>query len=371
MAEFLTKKEKELIRRRCYEKWLSNADILTLLPLISGKGFVTDRQVQEIKIPSRTQYERNNYFFSEVLLRLTRDKYTELINILKDDDKHKAFAHEFANILEISLTKLAGPTKSTPPEGISQHKMQTDDEVVAGCNLKRSKHLSVDTYGTQKMSKSGRGKGIVFIIANFTKELKGYNTDIICITEFFKERLGYDVFTDVGGISLVDIKKCDLLKVLPKMKELVELNQQYDRFYMFVLSHGHENGILGIDDQFITLEDILRPFQHDQMKSMKNFPKLFFIQACRGTNYTKVAGGSHSKLKAQHLTPIEADQMTCYAVTESNFSFVDDFSGSLFIKEVIKCFEKYYNSTEDIGVIMREVKHNIAHSEWRYEADGK
>ena len=371
MDNFLTTKEKKEIKTRCYEEWLSSADALTLLPLLSGKGFLNDRQEQEIKLPTRTQYEQNDYFFCNILLRLTRDKYIQLIHILKDDDKHKAFAHEFAKILEVSLTKRTGPTSSDPPEEIVEHTMETDGEVTsAGFNFKNPKRPSVDSYGTKKMSRSGRGNGIVFIIANFTDELQGYKTDIICITEFFKEKLGYDVFTEIGGIRLENVTKDKLLEALPKMQGLVDLNGNYDRFYMFVLSHGDENGVLGCDWQSIPVKDIVRPFQHDQMKSMKDFPKLFFIQACRGTNFTEVAG-HHSQLKAQQLIPIEADQMLCYAVTESNFAFVFHKKGSLFVKEVMKAFIKYYDSSEDIGVIMREAKYNIAHSEELFLADGK
>ena len=116
----------------------------------------------------------------------------------------------------------------------------------------------------------------------------------------------------------------------------------------------------------------MRPFQHDQMKSMKGFPKLFFIQACHGTVYAKAAVGSTSKPKAQQLLPTEDDQMVWYSVTGSNFSIVCDTRGSLFIIEVVKAFKKYYKTLEDIREIMREAEQNIAHNcKWRYEANGK
>ena len=359
---FLTKNENKEIRKQCFQAWGTNADARALVPLLSGRGFLTDSQEQAINLDTRTLNYANNYFFMEILIKLTRNKYIELIHILKDDDKHKVFAHEFANILKVSLTKMAGSTHSDPSEEVREHTMEMDGEAFsAGMNFNGP---TVASYGAKEMTKSGEGKGIVFIIANFTQTLEGYKTDIVCITQFFRKKLGYDVHV------YQNVTKDELFEALPRMKGLVE-NGNCDRFYLFVLSHGNENGVLGIDEQVIPVKDIVKPFQHDQMKSMKGFPKLFFIQACRGDNYTKVAGGGHSKMKAQQLIPIEADQMVCYSVTECNVSIVHNKKGSMFIQNVIKGFEKYYNSTEDIGVIMREVKHNIANDRWHYEADGK
>ena len=400
MEVFLTKKEKQLITRRCYEEWLTNADVLTLLPVLMEKNFVHESDVQRIRNPIFTRYEKNDYFFSNILLRLTRDQWKEFIHILEGGDKqNKAFAYEFANILEVSLTKTAEPTKSTPLERYSQHDIWDEEVTTAAISLNGSKNLSgdryerkemsgrgsgvthasinlegsqnhsVDSYGTKELSRNGRG--IVFIIANFTDELEGYKTDIISIRGFFRRMLGYDVLTKVGDFSLMDITKDELHRGLRKIQSYVDSDGNYDRFYLFVLSHGDEDGILGSDLKSIPVEQIVRSFQHDQMISMKHYPKLIFIQACCGTNYVQTSGGATSKPKVRQFTPTEADVMLCSSVTESNFSFVFHNSGSLFISEVLKAFKKYVNTTEDIGVIMREVKHNIAHRELSYKADGK
>ena len=369
MANFLTEEEKNLIKERCYENWLSNAEALTVLPLLSGKGFLHQMDEEYIKNPACEAYLKNDYLFIKVMLKQTRNKWEELIDILQNDDKHKVFAHAFATILKVPLSIMAGPTRS---EGISQQNMEMEVVTPAGITLTGPKNRSVDSYGTKKKSKSGRGKGIVFIIANFTDDLQEYRTDIVCIREFFKEELGYDVFTEIDGISLENVTKDKLLEALQKIQCRVESDGNYDRFYLFVLSHGDENGVLGSDHQSISVEKIVRPFQHDQMKSMKGFPKLFFIQACHGTVYAKAAWEATSKPKAQQLLLTEDDQMICYSVTDSNFSIACDTRGSLFITEMIKAFKKYYKTLEDIREIMREAKDNIAHNcTRRYEANGK
>ena len=49
------------------------------------------------------------------------------------------------------------------------------------------------------------------------------------------------------------------------------------------MSHGNEDGILGIDSEAIPVDDITAKFQGgDKCPQLVTKPKLFFLQACRG-----------------------------------------------------------------------------------------
>ncbi len=71
-------------------------------------------------------------------------------------------------------------------------------------------------------------------------------------------------------------------------------NKMYDSVVVFVLSHGdqsqtskHDSVIYGTDMQAMPVDDMIWFLQPKQCNKMKNKPKLFFIQACRGPNRVK------------------------------------------------------------------------------------
>ena len=146
MAKFLTEEEKNLIKEWCYENWLSNAEALTVLTLLSGKGFLHQIDEEYIKNPACEPYLKNDYLFINVILKQTRNKWEELIDILQNDDKHKVFAHEFATILKVPLSIMAGPTRS---EEINQPNLEMELAVPA-ISFTGSKNGFVDSYKTKK-----------------------------------------------------------------------------------------------------------------------------------------------------------------------------------------------------------------------------
>jgi hypothetical protein len=83
-------------------------------------------------------------------------------------------------------------------------------------------------------------------------------------------------------------------KMKAKLFDLVENEEkrvdfsQYSTFVCVVMSHGDSNGIIyGLDHRPVRLdEDIVEIFR--DCEQLRGKPKLFFVQACRGWQHTKV-----------------------------------------------------------------------------------
>ena len=57
---------------------------------------------------------------------------------------------------------------------------------------------------------------------------------------------------------------------------------KYNCFMAFIMSHGNEKGIAGIDNKLVTAETLSGYITPKECKQLENKPKIFFIQTCRG-----------------------------------------------------------------------------------------
>lgn len=67
-----------------------------------------------------------------------------------------------------------------------------------------------------------------------------------------------------------------------------ECKPEHDALFVFILSHGSEHGIYGVDGIEVYLEsEIISCFDNRNCKAMLGKPKVFVIQACRGSKLPK------------------------------------------------------------------------------------
>ncbi|MGL5118271.1 MAG: caspase family protein [Plesiomonas shigelloides] len=77
---------------------------------------------------------------------------------------------------------------------------------------------------------------------------------------------------------------CDRRRMLDVLKDLSRYDHtQEDCVVCCVLSHGDIDAIITTDGQRVTFRELMEPLCPPQCPSLIHKPKLFFIQACRGT----------------------------------------------------------------------------------------
>ena len=231
------------------------------------------------------------------------------------------------------------------------------------------RELSLDFY----RQKSRNSQGLCVIITNFTHALPGYDKDILGISNFFQNVLGYKVFGHFDDENISDyqnLSKAQFMETLANIQSY--LNHRFsniDRLMVFVLSHGDKKGIKtcagGGREEYgerITADEIVNMFTHDKVKSLHGMPKCFFLQHCRGTDVVRTAGQFEDDASADNVPPqtaIGADTALFYAANLGCESYVTDQNGSWFVEQIVKLFREFHDK-EHVIDIMHEVNNKLS-----------
>lgn len=145
-----------------------------------------------------------------------------------------------------------------------------------------------------------------------------------------------------------------------------------------MLTHGDYDGYLHVQDKRILVEELWKPFTADNCPTLSGKPKLFFLQACKGT---LVDPGSFIKEKVletenfalyskscpspnlPHVIPTLADILIFYSTAEGYPSFRNSTSGSWFIQALCSKFSDYLSSGEEVELmrILTAVSREVAY----------
>ena len=83
-----------------------------------------------------------------------------------------------------------------------------------------------------------------------------------------------------------DFSRESMLRVLENLG--IRDHKQADCVACCVLTHGYEGGVYGVDGKKVALRELMDPLNGHQCYSLSEKPKLFFIQACQGSNEQQV-----------------------------------------------------------------------------------
>lgn len=138
---------------------------------------------------------------------------------------------------------------------------------------------------------------------------------------------------------------------------------------IFVLTHGDSKGKLSAKDGEFNVEDLYNPFI--KTSSLNGKPKLFFLQACRGsftdvgvlaktteTNQLDDFIDSNGSYDGCYAIPSYADMLIMYATVEGIVSFRHKLDGSWLIQTL--CDEISKNPHEDVLSILTGVNNRVA-----------
>jgi len=106
-------------------------------------------------------------------------------------------------------------------------------------------------------------------------------------------------------------------------------HSNYDCFLCVIMSHGEEGVVYGVDKS-IELDQLIQPFKSNRTLAGK--PKLFFIQACRGSNFMEGTDSNPFEINYVNKIPMEADFLFAYSTISGYFSWRNSTNGSWFIQ---------------------------------------
>jgi hypothetical protein len=180
----------------------------------------------------------------------------------------------------------------------------------------------------------------------------------------------WDLFEDLNfKVTTFIDKTADQLR--EHVREIKKID--YDNVgcvLVFIMSHGTDGKIKGTDGQEVHLNDFIDPFK--TIKSLKDKPKMFFVNACRGDKMTPThdyvkeiemdEDEANHDLNEAKKTPLDADFLFVYSTVANYFSIRDSEDGSWFIQILCDIIEKY-KTQRNILDIMTKVNFLVKNKE--------
>ena len=233
-------------------------------------------------------------------------------------------------------------------------------------NNTKERVSAVSTYDMEQFP-----HGIALIINNevfSSKSMrKGTAIDERNLTHIFRY-LGYKV--EVHR----DQKALDMLEIMIEMGR--RSHEMYDSFICCILSHGTEGHVYGIDGEKVSLHALTEKVDATSCYTLRDKPKLFFLQACRGELKevaVSVATDSGESMPPHYLQPLTqgshqittdsdneipaaADFFFGYATPFGYMAWRDEEHGSWYISELCRslCEMYRYASLDDIMTQVRQ-----------------
>ncbi|KPP76042.1 caspase-7-like [Scleropages formosus] len=217
-------------------------------------------------------------------------------------------------------------------------------------------HYRIVSPGLQyKMSHPRVGKCIIINNKNFDERTgmnvrNGTDRDAGELSKCFKN-LGFDV-------RVFNDQTCE------KMERLLREVSQEDHsnsscFACILLSHGEEGMIYGTDGA-MPIKTMTSLFRGDMCKSLVGKPKLFFIQACRGSEFddgiqtdSGPPNETETDANPRHKIPVEADFLFAYSTVPGYYSWRNPGRGSWFVQALCNVLNEYGKQLEIMQILTR------------------
>ena len=120
--------------------------------------------------------------------------------------------------------------------------------------------------------------GVALIINNIEwsgeKKRVGAKADADLLQKSF-EAIGYQV------ITAENLKADGMKETLKAVCKLI-VSEGNDSFICYISSHGCKDGVYGVDSIPVSVDELSKVLEPDECSHLRDKPKIFFIQACRG-----------------------------------------------------------------------------------------
>ena len=163
----------------------------------------------------------------------------------------------------------------------------------------------------------------------------------------------------------------------------------HDSFICFITSHGSNLGVLGVDEEPINVTHLADLIGPQKCPKLTNKPKIFIIQACRGTDlHNEVQFDSNdpsdpTPIKNEEIQfdgkmrgiPPTADYLFAYCTTPSTKAMRTASTGSYYVKVLHEMLTKYASKLglyEILLMVHNELATNDKYVyEYKFEGDEK
>lgn len=210
------------------------------------------------------------------------------------------------------------------------------------------------------MNHTRRGIAIIFNNKQFDSRTgmgERSGTDVDC------QNL-YMIFTEMGfTVNIFHNESTkDMESIMVKVAR--ENHSDADCFACAILSHGEEGYVYGKDGP-IQIDKLVAPLKGHKCRTLAGKPKLFFIQACRGTQLdsgVEVADAqgvtesdAMEKVEIRRI-PTEADFLMAYSVVPGFYAWRNSTRGSWFVQALVDVLRENWQRMDLLSMMTRVSK---------------
>ncbi|XP_034742319.1 caspase-8 isoform X2 [Etheostoma cragini] len=291
----------------------------------------------------------------------TSNTSMDLANGFNGDDECEALSHGLC-----SLNNEASSCASS--EGhlridVLEIPAQENNKASSEQQTFQTANTNVEVLATYPMTSAKRGICLIINNYDFTKSQVllnrgGTRWDEECLHRVFKW-LGFEVEIQ---------RDCKREKMLSVLQELGRrpIHSQMDCLVCCILSHGIEGAVYGVEGHAVKIKELMEPVNGWNCASLKEKPKLFFIQACQGKSeqrpvYIEPDGPVFSDaIQANVSIPSDADFLLGMATVPSFVSFRDRKNGSWFIQSLCQNLVQLVPRGFDLVSILTKVNADVS-----------
>ncbi|KAM9248530.1 caspase-8 isoform 1-T1 [Dugong dugon] len=229
-----------------------------------------------------------------------------------------------------------------------------------------------------RMKSKPRGYCLIFNNYNFSVARKA--VDKLCN---IKDRNGTELdaealkktFSDLHFevVRFQDLTAKEICEVLESYQNKDHSNK--DCFICCILSHGDKGIIYGTDGQEASICELTSYFTGLKCPSLAGKPKIFFIQACQGSNYQKgiavetdaeqQEACSEMASSQKSYIPDEADFLLGMATVNNCVSYRSPMEGTWYIQSLCESLRERCPRGDDILTILTEVNYEVSNKDDR------
>ncbi|KAH9518586.1 Caspase-3 [Bulinus truncatus] len=165
------------------------------------------------------------------------------------------------------------------------------------------------------------------------------------------------LFKTMGFENIITLHDLTVVQMRDQLRKVASLDHSDSSCFMCViLSHGEEGYVFGTDEK-ISIDQLVFPFKGHRCKSLAGKPKIFFIQACRGTELdpgVEILEGMETEMEEEvRRIPTEADFLMAYSVVPGYFAWRNSTRGSWFIQAVYDIFIDNWKTMDLLTMMTR------------------
>lgn len=192
------------------------------------------------------------------------------------------------------------------------------------------------------MNHKNRGTAVIFNNKSFHKrtglgERNGTDVDSNKMYQLLT-RMGFD---DIRNKD--DASKEEMMDTIGEVSK--EDFSNSDCFLCVILTHGEEGVVWAVDDK-VAIDELVKPLKGNNCPSLGGKPKIFLVQACRGSGLDEGAevadaGMMEAEVEEEVIMrriPAEADFLMAYSVVPGYFAWRNSKNGSWFVQAVYDAF---------------------------------